>query len=230
MAIYTTELQSLCKSELIRHGIDVRKLTPFQIIEQSIPYVYNFDFPIFDENYRKTLLINITQWYYTREIGLETVMRWKLFLQAKLNLIMPKYNLLYQNQLIKMNPLINSFENENFIKEASGTSQDVATSEEQNKSNSNSVYSDTPQGLLNNLDYATNATTDEISQSTTQSANSNSQADSTEKYIREKTGMSGSSLTKLITEFQFKFKTIDMMIIEDISDMFMNIYSYDDMG
>ena len=63
----------------------------------------NFDFqmtsyPIFDENYRETLNHNILYHYYEDEIGLETAPLFRLYLNQKLNEIMPKYNELYKAQ------------------------------------------------------------------------------------------------------------------------------------
>lgn len=104
MSKYTTEVRFICES-LTGHeeseghdGID-------EIIEQAIPLIFSFDFPIFDENYRDVLCTKILRHYYTREIGLETYGLWKLKLQTKLNEIMPYYNQLYKSELLKFNPL-----------------------------------------------------------------------------------------------------------------------------
>ena len=104
MSKYTSEVRFICES-LTGHeessgydGID-------EIIEQAIPMIFSFDFPIFDENYREVLCTKILRHYYTREIGLETYGLWKLKLQTKLNEIMPYYNKLYESELLKFNPL-----------------------------------------------------------------------------------------------------------------------------
>lgn len=104
MSKYTSEVRFICES-LTGHeessgydGID-------EIIEQAIPLIFSFDFPIFDENYRDVLCTKILRHYYTREIGLETYGLWKLKLQTKLNEIMPYYNQLYKSELLKFNPL-----------------------------------------------------------------------------------------------------------------------------
>ena len=55
--------------------------------------------------YRPILEKKILKHYYTREIGLETVGLWKLFLDTKLNEIMPYYNQLYKSELISFNPM-----------------------------------------------------------------------------------------------------------------------------
>ena len=75
------------------------------VIEDALPLIFDFEFPIFDENYRSVLETKILRHYYTREIGLETYGLWKLKLQTKLNEIMPYYNKLYQSELYTYNPL-----------------------------------------------------------------------------------------------------------------------------
>lgn len=104
MSKYTTELRFLCESEA---GLTESKgfNSIESILEESAPKIFNFSFPIFDENYRLPLEIKILRYYYTREICEETVGLWKLRLQNRLNLIMPYYNQLYESELIKFNPL-----------------------------------------------------------------------------------------------------------------------------
>ena len=104
MSKYTTELRFICESEA---GLTESKgFNSIQsILEESAPKIFNFDFPIFDENYRLPLEIKILRYYYTREICEETVGLWKLRLQNKLNLIMPYYNKLYESELYNFNPL-----------------------------------------------------------------------------------------------------------------------------
>lgn len=104
MSKYTTEVRFLCESEA---GLtESRGFNSIDsILQESAPKIFNFDFPIFDENYRLPLEIKILRYYYTREICEETVGLWKLRLQNKLNLIMPYYNQLYKSELIKFNPL-----------------------------------------------------------------------------------------------------------------------------
>lgn len=104
MSKYTTEVRFICESVTGRHdsvGFD----DVDTIISEAIPHIFNFDFPIFDENYREVLCTKILRHYYTREIGLESYGLWKLKLQTKLNEIMPYYNKLYNSELLKFNPL-----------------------------------------------------------------------------------------------------------------------------
>ena len=75
------------------------------IIASAAQFIFNFDYPIFDENYRRPLETKILRHYYTREISEETYGLWKLRLDDRMNMIMPYYNKLYESELIKFNPL-----------------------------------------------------------------------------------------------------------------------------
>lgn len=103
MSKYTTEVRFICETaaglETSQGYISVNK-----IIEKALPSVFDFSFPIFDENYRTVLETKILKHYYTREIGLESVGLWKLKLETKLNEIMPFYNQLYKSELLDFNP------------------------------------------------------------------------------------------------------------------------------
>lgn len=104
MSKYTTQVRFICETA---SGLSESEgqTSVKQIIAAAIPSVFDFDFPIFDENYRNVLETKILKHYYTREIGLETVGLWKLKLDTKLNEIMPFYNQLYKSELIEFNPM-----------------------------------------------------------------------------------------------------------------------------
>lgn len=104
MSKYTTEVRFICE-EAAGLTSSVGYLGVNDVINTALPKVFNFDFPIFDEAYRPILEKKILKHYYTREIGLETVGLWKLFLDTKLNEIMPYYNQLYKSELISFNPM-----------------------------------------------------------------------------------------------------------------------------
>ena len=104
MSKYTTQVRFICES-VSGHTDSVGFDDVDSVIEDAIPHIFDFDFPIFDENYREVIETKILRHYYTREIGLETYGLWKLKLQTKLNEIMPYYNKLYQSELYTYNPL-----------------------------------------------------------------------------------------------------------------------------
>lgn len=228
MSKYTMQVRFICESTLQNKGIDISKLTVDEIIEQSMNDVFNFSFPIFDESYRGVLMHNIIRHFYTQEIGVETVGRWQLFLNDRMNMIMPKYNKLYESETYKLDPLSNSNEIEKFKRDASGTSSSNTTSEttRTGQGNNQNIYSDTPQGKLSGLDYATSLNED-TSTSTEKGQGTSSDTQNVsnlETYIRERVGLSNTSVASMIDEFMQKFKTIDLMICNELQDLFMLVW------
>lgn len=103
MSKYTTEVRYIC--EVAAGLTESTNYTGVEdVIKKALPNVFDFSFPIFDENYRSVLETKILKHFYTREIGLETVGLWKLKLNTKLNEIMPYFNQLYSSQLYEFNP------------------------------------------------------------------------------------------------------------------------------
>lgn len=181
MSMYTTEVRYICETA---YGLTESKGADSvdEIIKGCLDKVFDFDFPIFDENYRSVLETKILKHYYTREIGLETVGLWKLKLNTKLNEIMPYYNKLYDSELIEFNPLYNKnvtrkgnkdgksdrSDNESINDTTNVTANGVSNTRQNDYGNgghniqtgSKDLYSDTPQGTVTNLEnqtYLTNA-------------------------------------------------------------------------
>lgn len=104
MSNYTTELRFICET---LSGLDESKgyNSVNSIISGSRTQIFDFEYPIFDSAYKSVLETKILKHYYTREICAETYGRWKLFLDARMNEIMPKYNKLYESELLSFNPL-----------------------------------------------------------------------------------------------------------------------------
>lgn len=105
MSKYTTELRFVCES-LCGYTESQGLSKVEEIIEKSAPLIFDFDYPIFDNDYKIPLEKKIIRHFYLREIGFETVGLWKLKLNDKLNEIMPYFNQLYESELLKFNPLI----------------------------------------------------------------------------------------------------------------------------
>lgn len=105
MSKYTTELRFVCES-LCGYTESQGLSKVEEIIAKSAPLIFDFDYPIFDIDYKIPLEKKIIRHFYLREIGFETLGIWKLKLNDKLNEIMPYFNQLYESELLKFNPLI----------------------------------------------------------------------------------------------------------------------------
>lgn len=131
------------------------------------------DYPIFDETYRATLNKKIIDHYYTREIGAETPALFKLWLNRKMNEIMPYYNKVYQTELIEFDPLITNKVITKHLKD-NQDSHNTDNTADHNKNNtsayttdSNGTYNrnrtndlDSKEDMTANEQYTENRTTD----------------------------------------------------------------------
>lgn len=107
MSKYTTELRYICETNT-SHSVEGSGFNSVEeIINDSHSNIFNFDYPIFDNQYRAILEKKIIRHFYTREICEETVGLWKLRLSDTMNLIMPYYNQLYESAALVFNPFYN---------------------------------------------------------------------------------------------------------------------------
>lgn len=106
MSKYTTELRFICEKYAGKDtSVNYNKVD--EVIEAARPFIFDFNYPIFNANYKPGLERKILKHFYTREICAETLGIWKLFLNRKMNEIMPYYNQRYESELIEFNPLFN---------------------------------------------------------------------------------------------------------------------------
>ena len=191
----------------------------------------NFDFqmtnyPIFDENYRETLNNNILYHYYENEIGFETAPLFRFYLNQKLNEIMPYYNELYkvQKKLIDDNLLLN---NVNLTEELKGKNTTTTSSTSQSTNKGKNLFQDTPQGNISQQDinaqnvYATNITLNDNSINDNSSANGSG----TNEYIKTIIGNNGGKFNiDVLNDIKNNLMNIDLMIINELNDLFMGIF------
>lgn len=230
MSKFTTEVRFICETESgLTESVGYNDIDT--VLDNSVDKIFDFDFPIFDENYRGVLERKILLHFYTREIGFETVGLWKLKLRTKLNEIMPYYNKLYNSELIDFNPLYTV--NKTIKREGEGSQvnsgHDTDTSGGWNHSNTLDKYSDTPQGSVQNLKdgtYLTNArdTTTESSYSNTVTMEKGTTIRNINDYTDTITGFESRDASELLLKFRKTFLNIDMMIIGDLDELFMQLW------
>lgn len=253
MSKYTTEVRFICENSA---GLSESEgaYNVDSILDRCWNKIFNFDFPIFDENYRQVLCRKILKHYYTREIAHETVGRWKLALNAKLNEIMPYYNQLYKSELLEFNPFYDvdltrsregsgtSNRTSNNSETNSGTSKNVSSGSGTSNTNTLNRFSDTPQNSMDTQGIAdsvplttvtkvnednttTNTSTDTLTRDDSKTGNGTENINSTDKYIETVKGKQGTeNYSSLLKKFRETFLNIDMMIIEDCSDCFFTLW------
>lgn len=253
MSKYTTEVRFICENSAglsESEGAD----NVDSILDKCWNKVFNFDFPIFDENYRQVLCRKILKHYYTREIAHETVGRWKLALNAKLNEIMPYYNQLYKSELLEFNPFYDvdltrsregngtSNKTSNNTETNRGTSENVSSGSATSNTDTLNRFSDTPQNSMDTQGIAdsvplttvtkvnednttTNESTDTLTRDDIKTGNGRENIINTDKYIETVKGKQGTeNYSSLLKKFRETFLNIDMMIIEDCSDCFFTLW------
>lgn len=222
MSKYTTEVRFICEQASgLRESKGFNDVN--EVISLAIPKIFNFYFPIFDENYREVLETKILKHFYTREIGEETVGLWRLRLNTMLNEIMPYYNKLYESELLEFNPLY-SYNLTRTRKTDQGTERN-STSGFNNTSTGYDLFSDTPQGAITDLDsgrYLTEAR--KTSDSNNGSSNGNDKVNSTENYLENVSGYMGSNASELLQKYRETFLNIDMMVIRDLEVLFFQLW------
>lgn len=246
MSKYTTEVRFICEQYAgLTESVGYSDMD--NAVTLAMPKIFDFDFPIFDEAYRPILERKIINHYYTREIGYETVSRWKLALRNKLNEIMPKYNKLYESELLEFNPLYthDMYTKRDNTTNTNGTSNDMTnrdfTIDDTGHDNPNQttykLHSDTPQGGLQGVDsetYLSDADKTTVSGSNTNSNhhtelgnitnNGSTTGQKTDDYLEHVYGYAGYNPSKLIKEYRETFLNIDEMVIKDLNKLFMGVW------
>lgn len=253
MSKYTTEVRFICENSAglsKSEGAD----NVDSVLDKCWNKVFNFDFPIFDEKYRQVLCRKILKHYYTREIAHETVGRWKLALNAKLNEIMPYYNQLYKSELLEFNPFYDvdltrsregsgtSNKTSNNTETNSGTSKNVSSGSGTSNTDTLNRFSDTPQNSMDTQGIAdsvplttvtkvnednttTNESTDTLTRDDNKTGSGTENINNTNKYIEKVKGKQGTeNYSSLLKKFRETFLNIDMMIIKDCSDCFFTLW------
>lgn len=214
MSKYTTEVRFICES---KSGLEVSGSSGDvdKIIANSWNKIFTSKVTFFDEEYRSVLCKKILKHYYLREICCETVGIWTLWMNTRLEEIMPYYNQLYESAKIKFNPMHDvdlTREHKRTENETASGNRDTTnnnTTDVTNNSTTNrtttsdenkkDLYSDTPQGALTGVEnetYLTNARKINDSINGTDDVNVNN----TEKNIGVSTGKETTSSNVDTTE------------------------------
>lgn len=257
MAHYTTQLRSII--EQINHdhisddqfpSFDDPVLQTDALIENARPYIFSFYYPI-NQNDKQRFEHNFLRHFYTREIGFETYGLWKLKLADEINMIIPKYNKLWEDATKYINTDLLANTDYNVIRNYTGTKNSNETNNFNgtNVSNGSNVdvmnrdtvraYSDTPQGNMDNLlneNYLTNLTheydngssirrTNNNTTNTNNTTNSNGNVNDSHNEIVRYVGKNGGmSYAEAILKARETYLNIDLMLCNDMRDLFMLIW------
>ena len=227
MSKYTTEVRFICEQKA---GLDesVGFGEVDSVIAKSWDKIFTTKCAIFDEDYRSVICSKILKHYYTREIGFETAGLWQLWVNRRLEEIMPYYNQLYKSAQLEFNPLHDVDYYREGNRQNDGTSETSGTSKNTQDNVSRDLYSDTPQGALNGVEsetYLTDARKVMEDNESNTNYTDNNTTNTTEDYLEHVYGKMGTvNYSKMLNEYRTTLLNIDMQIIEEFSDLFMGLW------
>ena len=183
---YETTKVTLELDDLIKNGVNI----------------WDFDYDSFYKGAKKKEFEQkVIDHYRFRQIGQETVGRFKHFFKTRVRELAPYYKQLYESEALMRS-----------IDDPFGNVDIVETIVDKSKSNSEGRYMDTPQGNVDNIeDYLTNA--------------NRGKADSERTYTYTKKGNQGvNTYAHDMKELRETFLNIDEMFINDLNVLFLGVY------
>ena len=158
-----------------------------QMIDNPLIGLFTFDYDFYSDIHtdKEAFEKLFIQWYYFREIGFETPERFKLKLQAKLNMIMPYYRQLAMTEWDKVRTVEQMMSSKNLIE----TTEHKQSIEGSNESESNATSSNNQSDSMNQS--STTSGTSDVTTSGTNSATTTT----TEKQSNLSDGVSQASLS-----------------------------------
>lgn len=243
MSKYTTELRYIVENEKIYPPTEGVLSLKSALGEYPL-YNEKYTDPITKEsrNRREEINNKIIEHYYFREIGFETVPRFLFALKRRMNEIMNYYNQMYKSSDIEFNPLWNVEMHETYTHtiedNSTTTSIGDSTSGGQNTTTNESlnVESDTPPTELNEADiksnkYASKTNYDKNTNTLALGSTGHSEGEAStvgnkvETFEKLTEGSSaGLPYSAAIKQWRKIMVNIDMLIVDELKDLFMNIY------
>lgn len=173
----------------------------------------------------------IVDFYYMREIGLETVTLFRHYAKIRMNEIMEqKLPLIYSNS-IEYDPLKNMDYTEELTREAQNKGNASSNSNSNLNNNDFTFNSDLTQGelLLDEVKsgrYGSSASNSEANSNSSDNTNTNSESSGNEHTVNHVTGNRGvlDTPAKMIGFYRDNIITINKDIIHELSDIFMKLW------
>ena len=185
-----------------------------QMIENNVT-IFDFDYPIFREEYRETFEQHFIDYFLDAEIAHETIAQFKLRLKSKLNMIMPYYNKIFMSQELEQRILDNYDVTETYNRNVVSDSVNSVTSTTKN------LYKDAPKTKIDidKFDTVTNLTKNEGTTS------ADGFSSNTEKWERRMTGNIGVQTdADAIVKYWTSLRKVEQEIFEELECLFMGVY------
>ena len=185
-----------------------------EMIENDVN-IFDFDYPIFREEYRKTFEENFINYFFDDEIAHETIALFKHRLKVKLRLIMPYYNKIFETQEMEQRILDNYDVTETYNRNVVSDSVNSVTSTSKN------LYKDAPKTKIDidKFDTVTNLTKNEGTTS------ADGFSSNTENWERRMTGNIGVQTdADAIVKYWTSLRKVEQEIFDELECLFMGVY------
>lgn len=194
--------------------MNIKTMTIQEMIENNVN-IFDFPYPYYSEERRKTFEQNFIDYFYFSEIGVETVAKFKHILKVKLNLIMPYWNKILVADELEQRILDNYDVTETYERDVKSIVNAV------NKNENINLENNLPKKKvdINSNDYISNITKD------TNKGENNQVGDTSEKWTRKMQGNIGVQTdSDAIVKYWQSLRQIELEIFEQCSDLFMEVY------
>ena len=201
--------------------------------------LWDFEYPSFYQgDKKKEFEQKVIEHFYMRQIGAETVGRFKHFFRRTMREIMPLYIQRYESVELMKDPEIRPLDNYNMIEELRG-SNSTTGSENRNSTGSGSegavqAENDTPQGQLSwprstdespVIDYASRVEQGRKNSTASEDSSAFSSTSGINTHTLTRRGNIGvTTYADLLEGYRKTFLNIDMEIIEELEICFLGVY------
>lgn len=223
MSKYTTSFyeidKEVNKDDFIETSVDDR-------LDKIRGIIFDFTYPISDDN-KKRVEIAILKHYYMNEIGMETLGLFKIYLSDRLNLIMPRYNRLYNYNDAEISPFINSSLEESGTNNQINKSDVDSTGTSTDARNDSTTNSDTPQGILEDIKegrYASYYTYNDLKSNSSNTNKTSTNSNNDTNYTRTLKSLQGLTQAEAFRNYADNLISIDEMLVQEFSDLFLKIW------
>lgn len=202
-------------------------LTLQQIINGGID-IFDFEYDLFDNNYKSTFEQLFIDYFYTEEIAHETVGLFKHRLKTKLKLVLPMYNKIYMTQELEQRILDNYDVTEIINRVVTGDSTRSMDTSSIRNGIEKQLYKDAPKTKIdiNRFDVVTNLTKNEADETSTNKANEVNESNNSENFTRHMTGNIGVQTdADAIIKYWQSLRNVTLELFDnELSSLFMGIF------
>lgn len=202
-------------------------LTLQQILTSNIE-IFDFDYDLFDNDYKPVFEQLFKDYFLMEEIAHETVGLFKHRLKLKLNMVLPYYNKLYMSQALEQRILDNYDVTETITRHLNGDSEQISQSNLIRKGDNKQLYKDTPKTKIDidKIDVVTNITKTINDETATNNDVSKNKSNNVENYERKMTGNIGVQTdADAIMKYWLSLRNVTLEIFEnELSQLFMGVF------